>query len=139
MNARETKNHADRLKWESAESRPATCDELLYSDRADKYIHNCDIEEFLESLNIEEEEYQELLKLPRIEISRQYRIYICKPKIPASLNLHEEYEDSCFEDQELPGDWQAAEKAIDDWIASVPANQWPQYPTRLAWNGEYAK
>jgi hypothetical protein len=122
------------LKWETAESRAATCDELLYSDKADKYIQY-DIEEFLEGLNIEEEEYQELLELPHIEISRQYRIYICKPKIPPSLNLNEQFEDYCFEDHELPGDWEAAEKAIDDWISSAPADKWPQHPTKIAWNG----
>jgi hypothetical protein len=43
------------------------------------------------------------------------------------------------EDQELPGDWEAVEKAIEDWINSVPADKWPQYPTKIAWNGQYSK
>jgi hypothetical protein len=129
------KDREDGLRWESAESRPATSDELLYSEQADKYI-SYDIQEFLDELEIEKEEYQELLTLPHIEIARKFRIYICKPKSPEPFNLSEEYEEYCFEDHELPGDWESVEKAIEDWINSVPVNEWSQYPTRVAWNGQ---
>jgi hypothetical protein len=129
------KDDANRLKWECAERRSVICDELLYSEQLDKYIEY-DIEDFLDGLDVEEKEYQELIKLPHVELAKRFQIYICKPKIPSPLNLNEEYEDFCFEDQELPGNWELAEEAIENWINSVPANMWPQYPTKIAWSGE---
>jgi hypothetical protein len=132
------KDGADQLKWECAERRSATCDEVLYSEQLGNFIQY-DIECFIDGLNLEEEEYQELSKLPYSEVARKFRIYICESKIPKPLNLNEEYEDFCFEDQELPGDWELAEEAIENWINSVPANMWPQYPTKIAWNGAIAE
>jgi hypothetical protein len=132
------KDDAYRLKWECAERRSATCDEGLYSEQLDKFTRY-DIECFIDGLNLEEEEYQELLSLPYSEVARKFCIYICKPKIPSPLNLNEIYEDFCFEDQELPGDWKLAEEAIENWINSVPVNMWPQYQTKIAWNGAIAE
>jgi hypothetical protein len=127
------KDHADKLKWECAERKPLPKDGWLYSERYDRYFDGVD--EILDGGCGDEIERGDLLSLS--EFAREYQIYICEPKIPASLNLHEEFEDFYHEDDELPGDWEAAEKVIEDWIASVPANQWPLYPTEIAWNGEY--
>jgi hypothetical protein len=130
----ECKDRADALHWECAERGPATSDQLLYSEWADDYISD-DPEDFIDRLELEEAEHQEVMDLPLSELARKYQIYVCKPRIPRPINLSETYESSCFEDQELPGNWEAAEQAIEDWINSVEPSLWPQYPTKIAWNG----
>ena len=130
----ECRDRANQLEWECAERSPQPQDAILWSKWSDKYI-SYDTQEFLESLDLEEEEYRELLKLPLDELARKFQIYICKPQIPIPLNLNDQYQDFCYEDEELPGDWEAAEQAIEDWIKSVSIFSWPQHPTKIAWNG----
>lgn len=129
------KSQDDRLKWECAERGALHKDGWLCSDG--EYFQ--EPEDFIEGLDIEEEEFDELMALPLPEFAREYQVYLCKPHKPTPINLHEHYEDFCFEDDELPGNWQQAENEVNDWIYSVPDNEWPQVSSVVAWNGEVAR
>jgi hypothetical protein len=134
MNARETKDHADKLKWECAERKPCPKDGWFYSDGEYFQDHG----EFIEGFDIDSIKLDELMALPAAEFARIYQVYICKPHKPGLFDLNDYYEDHCFEDHELPGNWQQANDAVNDWIKSVPDNEWPQMSSAIAWNGEYA-
>jgi hypothetical protein len=137
MNAKETKDHAAQLKWECAERKPCPKDGWLYSKVEDKSFQ--DHGEFLEEMqDIDSIKLDELMALPAAEFARKYQVYLCKAHKPGLFDLNDYYEDHCFEDHELPGNWQQANDAVNDWIASVPDNEWPQAQTAIAWNGEYA-
>ena len=135
MNARETKDHAAQMKWECAERKPLQKDGWLYSNLADKYFQ--EHEEFIEELDVEEEEFDGLMALSLDEFARQYQVFLCKPYKPRPFDISDHYQDYCFEDHELPRLWLHAEQSVNDWIASVPDNDWPQMMSAIAWNGEY--
>jgi mRNA-degrading endonuclease YafQ of YafQ-DinJ toxin-antitoxin module len=132
------KDHADRFGWECAERNSLPKDGWLYSETNDEYF--CDIENFMLSREFEEQELGELVAMldNPSEFARKYQVYICKAHKPGLFDLNDYYEDHCFEDHELPGNWQQANNAVNDWIASVSDNEWPQVPSTIAWDGEYA-
>lgn len=129
------KEHAAQLKWECAERKPLQNYGWLYSNFVDEYFQ--DHEEFIEGLDIEEEEFDELMALSASEFARRFQVYICKPHKPNPFTIHDKYDDFCFEDHELPGLWLHAEQSVNDWIASVPDNDWPQIQSAIAWSGQY--
>lgn len=128
------KENAAQLKWECAERKPLHKDGLLYSNSVDKYFQ--DHKEFIEELDIEEEEFDELMALPTAEFARRFQAYICKPHKPGPIDLNDYYDEFCFEDHELPGNWEQAEQAINDWIEGVPDSNWPEVASEIAWNGQ---
>jgi hypothetical protein len=107
-------DHADKLKWECAERKPVGYDGWLYSNLEDTYFQ--EHEEFIEELDVEEKEFDELMALPLSEFARKYQVYLCKPHKPNPFNLHDDYDDFCFEDHELPGLWLHAEQSVNDWM-----------------------
>jgi hypothetical protein len=132
------KDHADKLKWECAERKPCPKDGWLYSKVEDKYFQ--DHGEFLEEMqDIDSIKLDELMALPAAEFAREYQVYICKTYKPQPFDMSDHFQDFCFEDHELPGLWLHADQSVNDWIASVPDNDWPQVSSAIAWNGEYAK
>jgi hypothetical protein len=120
------------LNWECAERRSSAPDQLLYSEKIDDYFGK--YIDLMEALDDESEGYEELKSQSVEEFARQYRVYLCEPKIPAPINLFEHYEDFCDEDGDLPDDWDVLGQAIKDWI-EVNRNFWPHHPTKIAWNG----
>jgi hypothetical protein len=131
------KDHDDKLKWECAERKPVLKDGWLYSATNDEYFR--DIEDFMLSREFKEQEIRKLVSMldNPSEFARKYQVYLCKPYKPRPFDISDHYQDYCFEDHELPGLWLHAEQSVNDWIASVPDNDWPQMMSAIAWNGQY--
>jgi hypothetical protein len=112
----------DQFEWECAERRSSAPSQVLYSEKIDDYFG--EYIDLIDALNDESEGYEELKSLPIEEFAREFRVYLCEPNIPTPINLCEHYEEFCDENDNLPGDWEEAERAIEAWIDSVEPNAW---------------
>jgi hypothetical protein len=121
-----------KFQWECAERKPMQKGGWLYSDG--EYFQ--EPEDFIEGLDIEQEEFDELMALSSVEFARQYQVYLCKPYKPEPIDLNDHYQDFCFEDQPLPDGWEFCEEVIRNWIEDQNDWAWPQVETAIAWNGE---
>jgi hypothetical protein len=83
------KDHADKLKWECAERGSVQKDGWLWSEVDESSFE--DHEEFLEGLDVDEDEFDELMALPSAEFARKYQVYICKAHKPGLFDLNDYY------------------------------------------------
>jgi hypothetical protein len=63
---------------------------------------------------------------PTAEQIDDMRLMICVPHSPELFSIIEWLEDYLAEDCDPPGDWEAAEKAVNDYLAANPAISWIQ-------------
>lgn len=129
--------HNAQFSWECAERADST--PALYSEAEDFYFWS--IEDLIDRVmnNIEDPEIVPIsYETPLPEVARRCRVYLTEPVIPRHFNLAEYFLDrlDAEDDYRLPDGWEQAEKAVNDWVRSVPLDKWPVWPSKIAWSGQ---
>ncbi len=120
----------DRDKKTYMNMQPVVWDgeQMLCAYQDDKYFSHPDA--VLEWL-IDEEMIPEDSNLTQ-EAAEKFQIILCEPHNPSQWEVCEEFQDYMPEEMsEPPGDWEKAEKAVNDWLSSCGDWCWMPGKNRL--------
>lgn len=104
---------ADTERYHAREERDWDGETPLCCDNDDRWFFSMD--ELLDHLETD---------TPTVEQIEALRLRIGVPHHPHYFDLSEWLEDHLSDDQDIPGDWETAEKAVNDYLASVKPLSW---------------
>lgn len=97
----------------------------VYDD--DRYFH--DVDELLEYI-AEADNLDDVCELTQEMVDR-HRIVLCEPHSPGGWDLRDQFADYLGEDQEPPGNWEAVERIVNEYIKAHLVWSWMPADKRL--------
>ena len=110
-------------KWEARERRAWDGKQMLYSEIIDKYASTPhEMHELC--IDYREDEGSQLSEM---------RVVLCEPVSAPCFDIHDYLNDVLPEDGNAPGEWEAVEKAYEEYVKANKPFSW--MPGKYAWDG----